>query len=37
MADIDQLQQLAIVGKTKKVRNIANEKLNKLTRKTISR
>ena len=37
MADLDQLQQLAIVGKTKKVRNIANEKLNKLTRKTISR
>ena len=37
IADLNQLQELVINGKNKKIRNIANEKLNMLTRRQNSR
>ena len=37
LADFNQLQELVINGKNKKIRNIATEKLNKLTRQQNSR
>jgi hypothetical protein len=37
IADLNQLQELAINGKNKKIRNIASEKVNRLTRQQNSR
>ncbi|MBS1750007.1 MAG: hypothetical protein JST63_08885 [Bacteroidetes bacterium] len=37
LADFNQLQELVIFGKNKKIRNIATEKLNKLTKQQNSR